>query len=106
MATTSTSRLRVMMTAVLYVGTADLSLLSQEYQESAYDPYKGVDPVLKTGQMGFLLSKEAGNSMNILNIAKDAACRMDDSGNCSPVAKPTYGASNYILGQIPNATVK
>ena len=42
-------------------------------QEDAYDPYKGVDPVLKTGQMGFLLSKEAGNSMNLLNIAKDAA---------------------------------
>ena len=74
--------------------------------ENTYnDPYKDVDPVDKTGQMGFALSMEAGNSMNLLKNDKDAECRMDDSGNCSPVAKPTYGTLYYLPGAIGNTLV-
>ncbi len=76
-----------------------LSALKAIGFDDAYDdPYEDVDPVAKTGQMGFVLSMETGNSMNLLKNAKDAACLMDDTGNCSPVAKPTYTAFSEFIG--------
>jgi hypothetical protein len=78
------------------------------YLKSIYENYAATylnkDPVHTTGQMGFPLSMEAGNNMNLLVVGKDTGCRMDDSGNCSPAAKPTYGASHYFPGAIAETT--
>ncbi len=45
-------------------------------------PADPADTIENTGDMGFLLSMEGGSNMNMLSVAKDQECRMDDTGNC------------------------
>ncbi len=84
------------------------SIFKVEQGNDDYDAsYQGAgkDRVAKTGEMGFVFSKEAEDRLNILAQRKDTACHMDDAGNCPPVANPTHGALYYLRGAIRDTTV-